>query len=334
MWSTYLLASPCSEWHRSFEGFVHPSRRLEHGTPRAELSMIEILASLLVVIKSLFHPLTRHNSESSQRLMLVITRLFSAILLVSVINPQIKPPSNHLGFDRNIYPGDAAMGELRKTFSFTGYWLNAPPGATSSSWMGKRKLLRDKGFGFLVLSNGRTYAQLKKGDPRALGMADGKEAARLAEVEGFPAKSILFLDQEEGGRLLPEQRSYLHAWVDAVIKAGYAAGVYCSGMASKEAGGASVVTARDIRENAGGRKIEFFVANDECPPASGCVLIAPRVESNGVEFATVWQFAQTPRRKQYTASCARTYAKDGSCYAGNIFVDLDVATSVDPSRGR
>jgi hypothetical protein len=296
--------------------------------------MIEILASLLLVIKPLFHPLTRHNSESSQRLMSVIRRLFSAVLLISVAHPQVKVTSNHLGFDRNIYPGDAAMGELRKTFSFAGYWLNAPPGATSSSWMGKRKVLRDKGFGFLVLFNGRTYAQLKKGDPRELGEADGKEAARLAGVEGFPAKSIVFLDQEEGGRLLPEQRSYLHAWVDAVTQAGYAAGVYCSGMASKEAGGASVATARDIRENAGGRKIEFFVANDGCPPASGCVLKAPRVESNGVEFASVWQFAQTPRRKQYTASCARTYAKDGSCYAGNIFVDLDVATSADPSRGR
>ena len=226
------------------------------------------------------------------------------------------------------------MGELRKTFSFTGYWLNAPPGGTSSSWLGKRKLLRDKGFGFLVLFNGRTYSQLKKGDPRALGEADGKEAVRLAGVEGFPAKSIIFLDQEEGGRLLPEQRSYLHAWVDAVIMAGYAAGVYCSGIASKEAGGASVVTARDIRENAEGRKIEFFVANDGCPPAPGCVLKAPRVESSGIEFATVWQFAQSPRRKQYTASCARSYAKDGNCDAGNIFVDLDVATSADPSRGR
>lgn len=206
--------------------------------------------------------------------------------------------------------------------------------ATSSSWLGKRKVLREKGFGFLVLFNGRAYSQLKKGDPRALGEADGKEAARLAGVEGFSAKSIIFLDQEKGGRLLPEQRSYLHAWVDAVIKAGFAAGVYCSGMAGKEGNGALVTTARDIRENADGRKIEFFVANDGCPPAPGCVLKAPRVESSGVEFATVWQFAQSPRRKKYTASCSRTYAKDGNCYAGGVFVDLDVATSADPSGGR
>ena len=264
----------------------------------------------------------------------MVRLLFTAVLLIGLAQPQTKLPSSYLGFDRNNYPGDAAMGELRTTFSFTGYWLNAPPGGRSSTWLGKRKALRDRGFGFLVLFNGRTYSQLKKDDPRALGESDGKEAARLAGGERFPAKSVIFLDQEEGGRLLPEQRSYLHAWVNAVIKAGYAAGVYCSGMASKEAGGASVVTARDIRENAEGRKIEFFVANDECPPAPGCVLKAPKVESGGVDFATVWQFAQSPRRKQYTASCARSYAKDGNCDAGGIFVDLDVAASGDPSRGR
>ena len=281
--------------------------------------------------KLLYHS---QSDSASATFMFVIRPLLAAVLLIGSAHPQTKSFSNYLGFDRNNYPGDAAMSELRKTFSFTGYWLNAPPGGKSSSWLGKRKLLRDKGFGFLVLFNGRTYSQLKKSDPRALGEADGKEAARLAGVEGFPVKSVIFLDQEEGGRLLPEQRSYLHAWVDAVIKAGYAAGVYCSGMASKEADGASVVTARDIRENAGGRKIEFFVANDGCPPAPGCVMKDPRVESNGIEFVTVWQFAQSPRRKQYTASCARTYARDGNCYAGKIFVDLDVAMSGDPSRGR
>jgi hypothetical protein len=33
----------------------------------------------------------------------------------------------HLGFDRNEYPGDAALLVLRKTFSFSGYWLTPPP---------------------------------------------------------------------------------------------------------------------------------------------------------------------------------------------------------------
>src|ERR1700756_749531 len=40
-------------------------------------------------------------------------------------------PRAYLGFDRNDYPGDANLAVLRRTFSFTGYWLNVPPGAQS-----------------------------------------------------------------------------------------------------------------------------------------------------------------------------------------------------------
>src|SRR5262245_2821309 len=160
------------------------------------------------------------------------------------------PKLSYLGFDKNLYPGDAALDSLRKTFAFTGYWLNAPPGATSSTWLGKRRILRAKGFGFLLLFNGRTHAQLKaNGAPEDAGRSDGESAVRIADAEGFPAGSVIFLDLEEGGRLLAEQRAYLHAWVDAVSRSGHSAGVYCSGIAGHEAGGAEVVTAEDIRQN-------------------------------------------------------------------------------------
>ena len=42
------------------------------------------------------------------------------------------------GFDRNDYPGDATMISLRKTFQYTSYWLNRPPGASHNSWVGKK----------------------------------------------------------------------------------------------------------------------------------------------------------------------------------------------------
>jgi hypothetical protein len=53
----------------------------------------------------------------------------------------------------------------------------------------------------------------------------------------------------------------------------------------------------------------------------------------------VWQFAQSPRRKQFTAHCAATYNRDGNCYAPGDnahawFLDLNSATSPDPSSGR
>jgi hypothetical protein len=243
-----------------------------------------------------------------------------------------------LGFDKNLYPGDATLDSLRKTFAFAGYWLNAPPGTKTSTWLGKRKLLRAKGFGFLLLFNGKTHAQLKsRGSPGDGGKSDGDAAVTAAKAEGFPAGSVIFLDLEEGGRLLPKQRAYLHAWVDAVSRSGYRAGVYCSGIAGHEADGAEVVTALDIRENAGSRDITYYVANDQCPPSPGCTLSRnpPAVSANGTAFAQVWQFAQSPRRKQLTSRCARTYAKDGNCYApGDILVDLNVALTPDPSRGR
>ncbi len=44
--------------------------------------------------------------------------------------------ASYLGFDLNDYPGDANLKALRQTFSYTGYWLNNPPGATSNTWGG------------------------------------------------------------------------------------------------------------------------------------------------------------------------------------------------------
>src|SRR5467141_3281593 len=54
-----------------------------------------------------------------------------------------------------------------------------------------------------------------------------RRAISAARAEGFPFQTIIFLDQEQGRRLLPEQRFYLHTWVDGVNSAHFLAGVYC-----------------------------------------------------------------------------------------------------------
>jgi hypothetical protein len=252
-------------------------------------------------------------------------------------------PAGYIGFDRNDYPGDSNLKILRRTFSYSGFWLNNPPGANTNSWTGKRKTLQAAGFGFLVLFNGRTYAQIKSaGDAAKLGNSDAAAAVSAARGEGFPLQTIIFLDQEQGGRLLPEQRAYLHAWIDGVNSTQFAAGVYCSGIASKEASGTSIVTAEDIRKNAEGRKIEYWVVNDSCPPSPGCTVsrkdLSP--ESSGLLFAEVWQFAQSPKRTNFARGCSDNYNKDRNCYppgvdpAQRLHVDLEVATSSDPSHGR
>src|SRR6202011_182575 len=103
----------------------------------------------------------------------------------------------------------------------TGYWLNPPPGEMSNTWAGKRALLKRRGFGFLVIFNGRLDKEIKaaKTTPAQLGAADAELAVSAAKREGFPLQTIIFLDQEEGGRLLPEQSAYLFSWIEAVRKA-------------------------------------------------------------------------------------------------------------------
>jgi hypothetical protein len=249
----------------------------------------------------------------------------------------------YLGFDRNTYPGDAAIGTLRKTFSFTGYWLNNPPGENSNSWRGKREILNSSGFGFLLLFNGRLYKDLKSvALAKSIGTRDASAAIAAAKREGFPSSAIIFLDQEQGGHMLPAQRAYLHSWIDGIIAAGFRAGIYCSGIAATENGEHGVITANDIRDGAEGRNIAFFIYNDSCPPSPGCAAPAnpPSPAQSGVAFATVWQFAQSPRRPEFTSKCAAHYDADGNCYAplfqraNAIEVDVSSATSADPSSAR
>ncbi len=250
-----------------------------------------------------------------------------------------------LGFDRNDYPGDAAMVNLHRTFAFTGYWLTNPPGENSNSWTGKRRLLREGGWGFLVLANGRLDAEILKAGkrgvtPSALGRSDAAVAVAGARHEGFPARTILFLDQEEGGRLLTEQAGYLLGWTEAVAASGYRPGVYASGQPVSDEPGTTIDTIRDIRARVKAghlHEVAVFDALDQCPPAPGCTVQAKPLSAALDADLNAWQFAQSPRRQEITGSCGTTYATDGNCYAPGvprISLDMDAARSADPSEGR
>jgi hypothetical protein len=247
----------------------------------------------------------------------------------------------YLGFDRNLYPGDDALPILRATFAFAGYWLSPPPREKVNTWSGKRALLRSQGFGFAALYRARTSSEIK-GEviAKQMGALDARNAAAAAKAEGFPAGIVIFLDIEEGGRLAPAYHTYLHTWADELAKEGYRAGVYCSGVLISESGGTTITTAEDIRNNADGREIVYWIFNDVCQPSPGCAATkdAPAVPNGGAPYATIWQFAQSPQRKERTARCATTYATDGNCYApGDAahkwHLDLNSATSPDPSGG-
>jgi len=283
-----------------------------------------------------------------------LRRLAYMTLLGAAFGRSQSVERTYLGFDRNTYPGDANLKALHETFSYTGYWLNNPPGERTNTWTGHRVAVESAGFGFLVLFNGRLYAELKSVTNAAkLGTSDAQAAAVAARREGFPAHTIIFLDQEQGGRMLPEQRAYIYSWVDGVTAAGFRAGIYCSGIPSPDDN--NIVTAEDIRAHAGEgarspREIVYWAINDACPPSPGCSFSKnspstkspdhpPSPAESGVSFAEVWQFAQSPRRKDVAAHCSN-YSRDGECYppgispARQLHVDLNSATSPDPSHGR
>jgi hypothetical protein len=280
-------------------------------------------------------------------------RIVSILSLMAILNlaSVSSAQSSYLGFDKNDYPGDTAMATMRKTFRFTSYWLNDPPGLKHNPWVGKRTFLQQRGFGFLVLFDGRTSDQLKGKDAAALGHSDGNAAVDFAGREGFPGNVRIVLDQEQGGRLLRDQAAYVLSWIDAVRERGARAGIYCSGIDVPDGGG-KINTAENIQQLEAaaldkakpnsGAPLKLWVANDQCPPAPGCVLKDLR-PSEGARLIdprqiAVWQFAQSPRRPQFSASCPQNAAPDGNCYAPGLprsaatFVDLDVSTSPDPSE--
>jgi hypothetical protein len=314
--------------------------------------------------------------RTSQRLSELAALLLACILFLAPVASAQSSPSGYLGFDRNDYPGDSALPTLRKHFSFTGYWITNPPGETRNTWVGKRALLLSQGFGFLVLADGRFDADLLAHRrrhilPAALGRQDALAAIAAATREGFPPATILFLDQEEGGRLLPEQADYLLSWTETVAASTFRPGAYLSGQPVDEGHGQSITTALDIQQRIRDSKsgasengaspsrasqkqphplhpIAFFVYQDACPPSNGCTLQPPPVTASGTPDTDVWQYAQSPRRPEVTRACAKTFAADGNCYLANadhnadpadkslngLHLDLSVASSADPSHGR
>ncbi len=281
--------------------------------------------------------------------MRAISRHLSILLLLAAAAAaQQSAPTTALqpiGFDSNNYPGDSALPILRRHFAFAGYWLTNPPGERTNPWVGKREALLRNNFGFLVLANGKTDAEISRAKrngtpPATLGARDAAKAIAAAQREHFPAHTILFLDQEEGGRLNDNQSTYLLAWTEAVARANYLPGVYASGQPVDDAPGKTITTIQNIRELVAAQhlhEIAFWVYQDACPPANGCTLSPPPITASGTPDVIAWQYAQSPRRKEITAACAKTYAPDNNCYDPNLpnfTLDLSVATTADPSHGR
>jgi hypothetical protein len=116
--------------------------------------------------------------------------------------------------------------------------------------------------------------------------------------------------------------------------------VYASGQRVQDDPGVWIDTIEDIRarvHKGGLHEVAIFDALDQCPPAPGCTVHAKPLSAAPDLNLTAWQYAQSPQRPEITKGCTASYAADSNCYAPGfpaIFLDMDVASSPDPSHGR
>ena len=135
------------------------------------------------------------------------------------------------GLDRSGYPGDAIMKIIRETtnLKWCGYYLAQAPAHKDPSWMGKRKVLTELGYGIAPLYLGEQTEGPGSRHPSAeKGTTDGKDAVRKMADEGFPPGSCVYLDLENGPPLPDSLRDYMNAWCSAVRDNGFLPGVYCT----------------------------------------------------------------------------------------------------------
>jgi hypothetical protein len=157
----------------------------------------------------------------------------------------------HLGFDTHTYPGDKTMRAWKNAvdapYSWVGYYLVSPC-HKDDSWSGKRQTLIDMGWGIAAVyvgqqTWGRTpkplttkrLAQLRKSNASCnadfltteRGVIDGRDAIARTAAEGFPPRSVVFLDIERMEQMPQAMRAYYRAWARTLLQDGrYLPGVY------------------------------------------------------------------------------------------------------------
>lgn len=157
----------------------------------------------------------------------------------------------HLGFDTHTYPGEKTMHAWKTAanapYSWVGYYLVAPC-HKDASWSGKRQTLIDMGWGLAAVYVGqqtwghtpkpltaKRQAQLAKARTTCnadlltadRGAADGRDAIARTAAEGFPQRSVVFLDIERMEKMPQAMRDYYRAWARTLLQDGrYLPGVY------------------------------------------------------------------------------------------------------------
>lgn len=156
----------------------------------------------------------------------------------------------HLGFDTHTYPGDKTMRAWKNAkgapYRWVGYYLVSPC-HKDASWSGKRQTLTDMSWGLAAVYVGQqTWGRTPRPTRARLaslarqkatcnadlltagrGTADGSDAIAKTLQEGFPPRSVVFLDIERMEKMPQAMRDYYRAWSRRLLQDGrYLPGVY------------------------------------------------------------------------------------------------------------
>jgi len=226
----------------------------------------------------------------------------------------------YAGFDTDIYPGQAQLDWLKANTNlcWCGYYLAPAPSHGNTGWMGNRGALLGKGWGLMPIFLGQQTAG--PGSHNAIGpqgSTDGAQAAQLMRNEGFPPGSCVFIDWEDGSSPGADAQAYLCAWAQAVVEAGYQAGIYCShGLA-----GSMAALMNTLNPAPAVRIWAWKVSTTSEHPYEGALTSLPAGDPAGCGYApaVAWQCQQ---------NCVLTLPGAPS---GTMQVDLSTSGLADPS---
>jgi hypothetical protein len=235
------------------------------------------------------------------------------------------------GFDTRDYPGDATMRRWfnASPYRWVGYYLPSPC-YTGTTWSGRRDALRQIGWGFAVLyvgeqdwrsmraAAGDTAQVATQGDrcvtanlSQQQGTTHAAAAETAAAADGFPNGTVIFLNVERVERVSPELAAYARAWFAAMLERGrFLPGLYAHDHNATEL---YTILAEEFIRHGRTERARLWVARS----ADFDVRRSPA--ESGYPVATAWQgrFDISETWDDVTLN-----------------IDVNVADSADPSRGR
>jgi len=259
----------------------------------------------------------------------------------STTDPTVTPPANVTvfpGFDTSIYPGDATMSAWlypSSPYYWSGYYLPAPC-HRDVTWTNKYATLHAMGWGLTAIYVGQQdWTQI----PQSIVVRGANETARASQSiaseqavcsasllsaeqgtleaadavaqlksNGFPDRTIVFLDVEFVSSVTPTLLTYYRAWITGIIRDGhYRVGIY----AAKSNATTLYVAALDAARLAGSsEQPAFWIA------ASSGFSLGQVPTAVGLDFAKLWQ-----------GMFDVTQTWNGK----TLQIDVDVASSRSPS---